>query len=812
MVNHSGLNKFASATAPGYASVRNQIMNMLTIAQERHRVRFQARHIIPSRPVSTYTERKALQQELSAALAKQPTAIPFAHSVAVIGAGGMGKTQLVLSYVRDAAASYDAILWIDAHTRQSALASFRSCRDALGIPVPQGGSNVETLGDEAEVRAVLLWLAGRALPGEEWLMIIDSAEELQGEVGGIIPQGTMGKVIMTSRDASLVGLLSHQARSIRVDGMTVIEASYLLAKGLRCDMRPMDEQMQLLIEQIVSVLGMMPLAIDMVAAYLLQSGDQDFVSALQQYLSDYRHHRDQLLSNASYNAMSSREVSISTIWDTSFARLRAHSEHQGFASDDMMTFLTFFNHQSIQHDLFRHAALGLAELSHWLCTGDWALPSWLAALLTVTSERTWDSFHYRQTVNMLQRFCLIRPTQPPYPGVSMHDLIHWRASRARAGETSWHRYYVVFITAVCRSLGQLETADSVRLQTQLLAHLPTVQYVRKAVRGMRSDGKSFVYHAIGYVYELQGSLKQADAFYNHAVKSSAEALGVNDVETLTSISRLAAVCNKMGRYDRALKLQLQVVEALVVTVGERDPRTARARTTLATIYDSRESAEDSYVQHQAAFDAFLQIHGPDHPNTLVSMANLAICHCTLGHLATAEKMCLEVLTSRTARLGPSHPSTITSRADLCRIYGAQGRLEESRAMEEQALASSTKYLGHVHPTTLQIKMSLACTHRSLGDLDKAVELARSGYEDTVKALGTVHHQTDDAILTLGNTLLAAQRYGEGHEVFGRAVEMLKRHHGEEHGALRMAKEKLELCIRKGAAAQEGAERLEDSAL
>lgn len=139
-------------------------------------------------------------------------------------------------------------------------------------------------------------------------------------------------------------------------------------------------------------------------------------------------------------------------------------------------------------------------------------------------------------------------------------------------------------------------------------------------------------------------------------------------------------------------------------------------------------------------------------------------------------------------------------------------MEESRAMDEQALTLSTEHLGPLPPTTLHVKMGLACSYTLLDEFAKGVELARSGYEDTARALGTVHHETLDASKVLGTALLAAQRYAEVQEVLTKAVEMLEWYPCEAHDARRMAREKLAPCIRKGTAAQEAAERLEDSAL
>ncbi len=52
--------------------------------------------------------------------------------------------------------------------------------------------------------------------------------------------------------------------------------------------------------------------------------------------------------------------------------------------------------------------------------------------------------------------------------------------------------------------------------------------------------------------------------------------------------------------------------------------------------------------------------GPDHPDTLASMNNLANSYSDLGRHAEALKLREETLALRKAKLGPDHPDTLAS--------------------------------------------------------------------------------------------------------------------------------------------------------
>ena len=69
--------------------------------------------------------------------------------------------------------------------------------------------------------------------------------------------------------------------------------------------------------------------------------------------------------------------------------------------------------------------------------------------------------------------------------------------------------------------------------------------------------------------------------------------------------------------------------------------------------------------------------GPDHPDTLTSMNDLAVSYRAAGRLADALALHEETLKRRQAKLGPDHPDTLTSMNDLAVAYRAAGRLADA---------------------------------------------------------------------------------------------------------------------------------------
>ena len=778
-------------------------MEVLIAAQENHKARLRARHIVPEWPVSTYTERKALKEELVAVLNEQTSLGHLAHAVAVVGAGGMGKTQLVLSYIRDFGHQYDAILWIDARSRQSVRASFRNACSVLNITITitNTANDVEFLRDEPEVRATLYWLANRTRPGEDWLMIIDNADDLQLGLTGIVPRGSRGSAVVTSRDATSGKLLGHQTPRIDVDCMTATEGEKLLLQGLSRYSELPDDGISSLVSQLVTKLGMMPLAIDLAAAYILETTTGNLRSSLSEYLDDYCCHQDQVLSGGTTNAMGSNEISLATVWDASIAMIQTQSTSAGLVSSELLLFITLFDFHNVQQSIFEYDALGLSDISPNLPSDTLALPSWLVNLTRCRDDGSWDSFYYRKSVALLQRYGMIRATTKPAAGISMHDLVHWRSSRDIRDKRLWDRHYLMFLVAACSHLINREDANGVRSQADLLAHLPSLKALRHTLRGLPGDEKAFMYYTIGRIWEVQEHLQEAHAHYSQAGKAAAAALGEDALDTLVYISRLAAVCNKMGRHDRALELQLQVVQDLVDTVGNGNYETVRATSTLASIYRALGLPEKAHVQYQAVYVGFLRTLGPDHLVTVDSMETLADSHRTVGELEAAEQLGREVLVRRKAILGPYHPTTITTITELALTCRLQRRLEQALALDEEAVELGVEHLGTMDLVTLRSRLALALTYCVIGRFSEGVSMAREGYEGTVKLLGATHYEALSAMSVVGVCLHGAGRYDEAREMLTKAVELLTEHYGATNSFIGGARALLTSYFGEGRAAE-----------
>lgn len=113
------------------------------------------------------------------------------------GLGGMGKTQLAIAYARQHHPSYTSVLWLDATSKLTLMASFRSTAETL-LP-----SSIRKLDDEMARTTVLTWLSD--VRNAQWLLIYDNYDEPdQFTIADYIPRTCNGTIIITTRLPDLV--------------------------------------------------------------------------------------------------------------------------------------------------------------------------------------------------------------------------------------------------------------------------------------------------------------------------------------------------------------------------------------------------------------------------------------------------------------------------------------------------------------------------------------------------------------------------------------------------------------------------------
>lgn len=132
------------------------------------------------------------------------------------GLGGAGKTQMALRIVEKTLEHWSDIVFVDATSVTTIETILKDFATRKGV------------GDTHEDS--LRWL--KSTPAR-WLLVVDSADDLSVNIIRYLPEGSGGRIIITTRNRELLDLTSEPDSDYNVSSMESDEALQLLLKASR---------------------------------------------------------------------------------------------------------------------------------------------------------------------------------------------------------------------------------------------------------------------------------------------------------------------------------------------------------------------------------------------------------------------------------------------------------------------------------------------------------------------------------------------------------------------------------------------------
>jgi tetratricopeptide (TPR) repeat protein len=151
-------------------------------------------------------------------------------------------------------------------------------------------------------------------------------------------------------------------------------------------------------------------------------------------------------------------------------------------------------------------------------------------------------------------------------------------------------------------------------------------------------------------------------------------------------------------------------------LGPDAPQTLQALDELAALHLDRDEPADAEPLLRQSLERKLRLQGAEHPATLAARKNLAGVLDRQNKLAEATvvyRQCLE--TYRRAQ-GPEHPDVLVAMDELADILEAQGKDKEADGLWQQCLQGWECLLGHEHTATRAAVRKLVLKLQSHGKL------------------------------------------------------------------------------------------------
>ncbi|KAN0070150.1 hypothetical protein V8E54_011731 [Elaphomyces granulatus] len=263
------------------------------------------------------------------------------------------------------------------------------------------------------------------------------------------------------------------------------------------------------------------------------------------------------------------------------------------------------------------------------------------------------------------------------------------------------------------------------------------------------------------------------ALFKEVLENKSERLKIDDEEMLTAMSW-------MGLLTEAETLGVQVMETRKRVLGPEHPDTLTSMGNLARTYWKQGQWSEAETLGVQVMDTRKRVLGSEHPDTLASMHGLASTYLDQGEWTEAEKLFVQVIQTRKAILGPEHPDTLTSMNNLACTYSNQGRWTEAEKLEVQVMETRKTILGLEHPDTLASIYNLACTYSNQGRWTKAEKLEVQVMETRKTILGPEHPDTLTSMNNLSCLYSHQGRWTEAEKLVVQVIETRKIILGPEH--------------------------------
>ncbi|QIJ62018.1 FxSxx-COOH system tetratricopeptide repeat protein [Streptomyces sp. JB150] len=718
---------------------------------------------LPPRNV-LFTDRSDVLDRVGA-LFLGPHPVTAARSCAVVGVGGVGKSQVAVEYGHRFASHYDTIWWVRAESRVQILDALTLLARRLDVPVD----------DDPAVTLGALW---RALGARRrWLLVFDNAVDA-ADLDACWPPLTNGDVLITSYVRTWPG-----GRITDIVALDVFDEADAVAFLRR---RSNDHRTSAATAGTVArALGRLPLVLEQAAAYTQETGTTlaEFERVLQRQPSSAP-----LLSQESWY-----RPEMTATWTMALERACEQQPH----ARSLALLLAFLAADRVPRALLTDHAHALPPPLRDRLSGDLAVNALLRPLLS---------------------FSLIRADDHGDLGVSRQIQDHLRSTLDAAG----HRWHADAAVLLVESAFPADPADPHRRPecARLLPHVLSV--VRHG--GASGTGEPA---ALGRLLHRAGTYLHVRGDYGHALELLGRSVDVQEADADGDPTHLAGTVAALGRthyalaaLDDAHRCADRAVRLLTGHFGPDHPRVARQLLWLSRIEREQGLFAQALDTARRALEVTTRARGEDHPDTAACLMvlgdaqwrrgdldaardcyrrALAVREATPGtrpvDLATAHKHLALIALDRgeprrahddlvrarallTAAHDEDHPAVADVDNHLGEALRRLGRTEEAHTALRHALAVRGP-LGD-HPDVVGTLIRLGRLHRDTGALEESYACLTEARRMAAAAMGAEHPYVADAECDLAATLAARGERERATAVLGDAVRRYERAYGPGH--------------------------------
>jgi tetratricopeptide (TPR) repeat protein len=709
---------------------------------------------VPYPPNPLFTGRDAELARIAAGLAA-------GRAVAVVGAGGLGKTQLAVEYAHAARDKYPGgVCWLLMDPPEGIAGQVAALAGPGGLDLP-GAAGLDFAGQVAAVR--------RAWQGPEArLLIFDNLEDPK-VLQEWRPAGGGARVLITSRRQTWAATSGVQPLPLPPLARPASLGLLLGPRAMSRDTTPAallaDTATAADADGICEALGDLPLALAVAGAYLEATPSAT--------LARYREQIEQaplarLETDLEEALPTGHEPSILKTFALSYDKLDTGK------LDDILAralpnriYKWLYRKRSKPYD-----ALALTLLHRAALLAPAPIPRRL--LLCATDLNPDDTLAQEDMDRALLRLAALGLIEDLDDGPRLHPLL---SAYAR-------------LCAPAREEDQMAVEAALRSESYRLlqagyplAGLPYLPHLRQValvadVRGNASAAT--LLNNLGSLLSEQGDLIGARPYYERALAIYEQTLGSTHPYTAGILNNLGWLLAQLGDAETARSLVERALAIREQTLGPTHPDTAISLSVLGLLLKSSGDAVGARSYLERALAVTKQAYGPVHPATANRLGNWGSLLQEQDDTEAARSYYEQALAINEATYGSNHPAVAGDLIKLGALLKKQDNLVSARRYLEQALAIYEQALGPTHTRTASSLSWLGSLLQKEGDLAEArpyLERALAIYE---QVLGLAHPDTATSLSNLAMLLYQSDDPAAALPLLERALAVRQQTFGLDH--------------------------------
>ena len=690
--------------------------------------------------------------------------------LALIGAGGVGKTRLAIEHAWRQIGRCNAVLLVSAGSAEALNRNLAALCKGSALDLPEK----ELTEEAAQRQAVLHWL--QANPG--WLLILDNVDttEAAAEVEALLPQLSGGQVVITTRLRNWSAAVQLQ----EVEVLTPEDATAFLLERTaeRRRQAPGDNDTAEAIA--VEDLGGLALGLEQAGAYISQRR-----LSLSDYRSLWQRNREMVLSWNDPRLMQ-YDRSLATTWFTSYQQVSESARC-------LLRRLAWLSPEPIPESLLAVEVAGDPQKSG---DGGDAI-SQLEGYSLVNRSAEAPIFTVHRLVQEVGRLWQQQPDKPEE--YELENALGW-LNAAFMGDSwdvrSWPVLdplapHVNAVTGFADQAGYREpTARLINALGVLLlckaAYSDAEPLMRRALAineancGDDHPNLAIALNNLAQLLQATNRVAQAEPLLKRALAISEATYGPDHHEVATILNNLALLLKATNRLSEAEPLMWRVVEIFETSYGGVHPSVSKSLNNLARLLQATDRLAEAEPLLKRALAFIEATYGPDHPEVANSLINQASLMYSTNRLAEAEPLMRRALAIDEASYGSEHPKVASDLNNLASLLKATNRLAEAEPLMRRALAIDEASYGSDHTDVARDLNNLASLLFVTNRLAEAEPLMRRVVEIFEISYGTDHPSVAKALNNLAQMLKATNRIAEAEPLMRRVLAIDEASYGSDH--------------------------------